>query len=128
MEVTQSERSLIDSGVVADVEEYATLRKEFKVLSFTATITVTVYGDSIGRIKKEHGVLYYPAIRRTSYFKFESCITTDYMRAQYADLHEYFQHSVANGADAEPVFVDVAMTKAMLRREAMWDLRLCRCK
>ena len=127
MEVTQSEHSLIASGMVADAEEYVALRKEFKVLSFTATVTVQQSGDSIGRIKKEHGV-YYPAIRRTSYFKFEPCITTHYERAQYAELHEYFQHSVANGVDAEPMFVDAAMTEIMLRGKAMWDLRLCRCK
>ena len=127
MEVTQSERSLIASGMVTDAEEYAALRKEFKGLSFTATITVELSGDSIGQIKKENDI-YYPAIRRSSYFKIESCITTHYERERYADLHEYFQHSVANGVDAEPMFVDAEMTEAMLRREAMWDLRLCRCK
>ena len=131
---------LIEQGIqYGNVQKYNQLKKENRVLQYSVTFKQSRMWDN--KIKS-HVYRYdiplamrddvrVPLIERTSYFKYEKCITNDYDLTPWKDKKtgEFADYLAKTNIHHPPVmFKNEQFTKQLMRKVGKLSLRLCSCK
>eukprot|EP01083_Nonionella_stella_P076151 207362_1 len=111
-------------------DEYQNALRKNKVLSYMAYIESDNKKDMKLQIPDvDRDGMMVPLIERLDYFKFEQCITREYDIVSFKKDDEFKEQFEDTNNDLPPVmFANMNYTKALLRKQQPFNLRLCKCK